>query len=91
MRQSQTYRRGKNKDMTVDPNDYKTYRYGIAYRILRRHRGGIHMEDAWQLAAIPAFFYWLFRGPIGFFKRRKADRMIKRKLNKSNNNPAKGK
>ena len=84
MRQSQTYRRKQKGDLTIDPNDYRTYRYGIASRILRKRRGRIGIQDAWQIAAIPAFFYWIFRGPIGFFKKLKVRRRIDKKLDKSN-------
>lgn len=78
MRQSQTYRRGKGID--IDPNSYHTYRTGVAGRIIYRRRGRISMADAWQLAAIPAFFLWLFRRPINFFKRRRMDRKLRKKL-----------
>ncbi len=84
MRQSQTYRRKQKGNLVMDPNDYSTYRNGVAWRILRRRRGLVSPHDAWQLAAIPAFFYWIFRGPIGFFKKRKVRRKINRKLDKSN-------
>lgn len=85
MRQSHSYRR-KNAGRDIDPNDYNTYRNGVAFRIIRRNRGRLTPHDAWQLAAIPAFFLWLFRRPISFFKKRKADRIIKRKLAKTNIN-----
>jgi hypothetical protein len=42
--------------------------------------------DLWQLAALPAFFLWMFRRPIGFFKKRKMDRMLRKKIAKSNSN-----
>lgn len=84
MRQSQTYRRKKYSDVDIVPNKYETYRNGVAYRILRRHRGRLTARDAWQLAAIPAFFLWIFRGPIHFFKKMRVDRSIKRKLAGSN-------
>lgn len=84
MRQSQTYRRKKYSDVNIDPNDYGTYRNAIAYRIMRKRHGNISRLDAWQLAAVPAFFLWLFRGPIHYFKKKKVDRAIKRKLAGSN-------
>lgn len=84
MRQSQTYRRGKHNDVEVDPNKYETYRNGVAFRILRRNRGRMTPYDAWQLAAIPAFFLWLFRGPVHYFKKKKVDRAIRKKLARSN-------
>ena len=87
MRQSQTYRRKKYSDMDIDPDKYETYRNGVAIRILRRHRGRISRQDAWQLAAIPSFFLWVFRGPIHFFKKMKVDRAIRRKLAGSNKHP----
>lgn len=87
MRQSQTYRRKKYSDTKIDPNAYYTYRNGVAYRLLRKSRGGMTPQDAWQLAAIPSFFLWLFRGPIRFFKKKKVDRAIKRKLARSNKHP----
>lgn len=87
MRQSQTYRRKNYSDMNIDPNDYATYRTGVAYRIIRRHRGRISKQDAWQLAAIPAFFLWAFRGPIHYFKKMKVDRAIRRKVAGSNKHP----
>lgn len=85
MRQSQTYRRKKYGDMNIDPDKYETYRQGVAFRILRKRRGRISTRDAWQLAAIPAFFLWAFRGPVHFFKKKKIDRTIRRKLAGSNN------
>ena len=85
MRQSQTYRR-KNGSINIDPDDYNTYRNGVAFRIIRKRRGRVSHYEAWQMAAIPAFFMWLFRKPVGFLKRRKADRKIRHKLDKSNNN-----
>ena len=87
MRQSQTYRRKKYSDTKIDPNAYYTYRNGVAYRLLRKSRGRMTPQDAWQLAAIPAFFLWLFRGPIYFFKKRKMDRAIRKKLAGSNKHP----
>lgn len=84
MRQSQTYRRKKYSDVNIDPNKYETYRNGVAFRILRRGRGRITRYEAWQLAAIPAFFLWVFRGPVNFLKKRKMDRAIKRKVAGSN-------
>ena len=84
MRQSQTYIRKKYSDVNIDPNDYGTYRNAIAYRIIRKRHGDISRIDAWQLAAIPAFFLWALRGPIHFFKKKKVDRAIKRKLAGSN-------
>jgi len=84
MRQSQTYRRKKNGNLVMDPSKYSTYRNGVAWRILRKRHGEISPHDAWQIAAIPAFFLWAFRGPVSFFKRTKADRMLRRKLGKSN-------
>ena len=84
MRQSQTYRRKRYSDVEVDPNKYETYRNGVAYRLLRKSRGRMTPRVAWQLAAIPSFFLWLFRGPIHFFKKKKVDRAIKRKLARSN-------
>lgn len=89
MKQSQTYRRSQKGNMNIDPTAYNTYRAGVAYRIMRRSRGGITHRDAWQLAAIPGFFYWLFRGPIAFFKKRNIRRKIDRKLDKSNREPQK--
>ena len=86
MRQSQTYRKSQKGNYVMNPDKYDTYRNGMAWRILRKNRGEISPHDAWQLAAVPAFFLWIFRGPIGFFKRRKADRMLRKKLEKSNNN-----
>ena len=85
MRQSQSYRRGQKNDYVMDPSKYSTYRNGVSWRILRRHRGKLSPYEAWQLAAVPAFFLWVFRGPLSFFKRRRADRMLRRKL-KSNSN-----
>ena len=87
MRQSQTYRRKKYSDVNIDPNDFGTYRNGVAYRLLRKNRGRMTPRDAWQLSAIPAFFLWLFRGPIHFFKKIKVDRAIRRKLARSNKHP----
>lgn len=84
MRQSQTYRRKKYSDVKIDPNKYETYRNGVALRLLRKSRGRLTRYEAWQLAAIPAFFRWIFRGPIHFFKKKKVDRTIKRKLAGSN-------
>ena len=84
MKQSRTYRRG--KEGKIDPNSYRTYRIGVAGRIIRRHHGHMRMMDAWQLAAIPAFILWLFRGPVNFFKRRKVARRISKKM-KSNSIP----
>lgn len=86
MRQSQTYRRGKN--VSIDPNSYRTYRIGVAGRIINRRRGQIRMMDAWQLAAVPAFILWLFRGPINFFKRRKVARRISKKMKSNSNLPS---
>jgi len=86
MRQSQTYRRGQGGNYVLDPSKYSTYRNGVAWRILRKQRGGLTPYEAWQLAAVPAFFLWVFRGPIGFFKRRRADRILRKKLEKSNSN-----
>lgn len=85
MRQSQTYRRKKYGEMVVDPDKYETYRQGVAYRILRKRRGRISPHEAWQLAAVPAFFLWVFRGPIRFFKKKRIDRAIRRKIAGSNN------
>lgn len=84
MRQSQTYRRTKGS-FVLDPDKYSTYRNGVAWRIIRKNPGGLSPHDAWQLAAVPAFFLWVFRGPIGFFKRRRANRILRKKL-KSNSN-----
>lgn len=84
MKQSQTYRRGQKHGGQIDFHAYETYRMGVAMRILRRRRNKINMQDAWQLSAIPAFVLWVFRGPILFFKRKKADRRIRAKLAKSN-------
>lgn len=78
MRQSQTYRRGKG--INIDPDSYRTYRIGVAGRIINRRRGLIKTEDAWQLAAIPACILWLFRKPINFFKRKKMDRILRKKV-----------
>ena len=87
MRQSQTYLRKKYSGVNIDPNKYDTYRNGVAYRLLRKNRGRMTPRDAWQLAAIPAFFLWLFRGPVHFFKKMKVDRAIRRKLAGSNKHP----
>ena len=84
MRQSQTYRRKKYSDVDIDPNKYETYRSGVAFRLMRKSRGRMTQRDAWQLAAIPAFFLWAFRGPVHHFKKKKMDRAIKRKLAGSN-------
>lgn len=84
MRQSQTYRRGKQKGMQIDPDAYNTYRTGVALRIQRRTKGRIRGFDAWQLAAIPAFVMWLFRKPRAFFKKRKMDKKLRKKLAESN-------
>lgn len=73
--------------MKIDPNDYNTYRSGVAYRIVRRHKGRINHRDAWELAAVPAFMLWIFRRPYQWFKKRKADRLIRKKLKRSNSNP----
>ena len=81
MRQSQTYRRSQ-KDFGIDYDSYKSYRMAVAMRILRKNRRTIGMEDAWQLAAIPASFLWVFRRPISFFKRKKVASSITRKLRK---------
>ena len=86
MIQSHTYRRKKSGGINIDPDKMDTWRSGVAMRIMRKGRGRIKRQDAWQLAAIPAFFLWLFRGPIGFFKRKKVDRKIRHKLDKSNSN-----
>lgn len=83
---SRTYQRTRKGGLNIDPDAYATYRNGVAFRILRRRRGGISHYDAWQLAAIPAFFLWAFRGPINFFKRRKADRRLRKKLKSNRNN-----
>jgi len=83
---SRTYQRKRSGGLNIDPDDYNTYRNGVAFRILRKRRGAISHLDAWQLAAIPAFFLWVFRGPIGFVKRRNADRKLRRRI-KSNSNP----
>lgn len=88
MRQSQTYRRKQGSDYVMDPSRYSTYRNGMAWRILRKQKGRLTPYEAWQLAAVPAFFLWAFRGPVSFFKRRRADRMLRRRL-KSNNKPSK--
>lgn len=74
--------------MSIDPDAYDTYRNGVAFRIIRMRRNGrvITHYEAWQLAAIPAFFLWIFRKPINFFKRRKADRKLRRKLESNRNN-----
>ena len=84
MRQSQTYRRKQKGNVEIDPNDIDTYRYAYALRIMRRSRGRIGRRDAYQLAALPAFFHWIFRRPIAFFKKRRVRRKIDRRLNKSN-------
>jgi len=86
MRQSQTYRRAQKGNYVLDPDKYSTYRNGVAWRIIRKNHGGITPHDAWQLAAVPAFFLWVFRGPIGFFKRRRADRVLRKKLKSNSNN-----
>ena len=86
MKQSQSYRRGQKGNFVIDPNSYNTYRIAVAGRIIRRRRGWIKTQDAWQLAAIPAFFHWLFRKPVSFFKTRKMRRAIDKKI-KSNSNP----
>jgi hypothetical protein len=85
---SRTYQRTRKGGLTIDPDAYETYRIGVAFRILRRRHGNISRYDAWQLAAIPAFFLWVFRGPINFFKRRKADRRLRNKLKSNRNNPS---
>ena len=82
---SRTYQRKKSGGLNIDPDAYETYRNGVAFRILRKRHGEISHYEAWQMAAIPAFFLWTFRGPIQFFKRRKTDRMLRKKL-KSNSN-----
>ena len=84
MRQSQTYRRKQKGNVDIDPNDIETYRYGYALRIVRKSRGRIGKRDAYQLAAIPAFFHWRFRKPISFLKKRRVRRKIDKKLDKSN-------
>lgn len=80
---SQTYRRSK-KSITIDPDAFYTYRTGVALRIQRRSKNRIRGIDAWQLAAVPAFFLWLFRKPRAFFKKRRMDRKLRRHLAKSN-------
>ena len=86
MRQSQTYRRKKSGEMNIDPNNINTFRSAVAYRIMRKSRRGMSMMDAWQLAAVPSFILWLFRGPYYFFKKKDADRKMRRKLARSNRN-----
>ena len=85
MRQSQTYRRGQKGNATIDPNKYITYRMGVAARLHKREPA-LDSYDLWQLSAVPAFFLWILRRPIGFFKRRKLDRKMRKKLAKSNSN-----
>ncbi len=80
---SQTYRRSR-KSITIDPDALYTYRTGVALRIQRRSKNRIRGIDAWQLAAVPAFFMWLFRKPRAFFKKRKMDRKLRKALAKSN-------
>ena len=82
MRQSHTYSRSKKGRTEVDPNKLIFYRYGIAARMQKRRR--LTMYEAYQLAAIPAFFLWLFRRPIAFFKQKKVKRKLDKKLGKSN-------
>lgn len=83
MRQSQTYRRS-SKGISIDPNSYDTYRTGVALRIQRRSKGRIKGIDAWQLAAIPAWFMWLFRKPRTWLKRKAVDRRMRRKMSRTN-------
>ena len=83
MRQSQTYRRSQG-ELNIEPNAFDTYRTGVALRIQRKSKGRIHGIDAWQLAAIPAFFMWLFRKPRNYFKKRRVDRKMKRALSRTN-------
>ena len=82
MRQSQTYRRGQ-PSAHIDPNDYNTYRLGVALRIQRRHKG-MKSVDAWQLAAIPAFFLWLFRKPAAWLKKRSVNRKLRKAVSRTN-------
>jgi hypothetical protein len=86
MRQSQTYRRSKQKGMQIDPDAFYTYRTGVALRIQRKTKGKIRGIDAWQLSAIPAFILWAFRKPRAYFKRKKVDRRLRKKLAESNSN-----
>lgn len=83
MRQSQTYRRGQKGGSTIDPNKYFTYRMGVAAR-LHKKAPELDAYDLWQLSALPAFFLWILRKPISFFKKRKLDRKMRKKLAKSN-------
>ena len=78
----------KEEGFKLDPDDYFTYRNGVAYRLLRKHR--MTHYEAWQIAAIPAFFLWAFRRPIAFFKRRKADRLIRRRLESNRESHSRG-
>lgn len=83
MRQSQTYRRNQH-NLNIDPNAYTTYRTGVALRIQRRSKGRIQGMDAWQLAAIPAWFMWLFRKPRTWLKRKAVDRKMRRQISRTN-------
>lgn len=83
---SRTYQRKRSGGLKIDPDDYNTYRNGVAFRIIRKRQEEITPYEAWQLAAIPAFFLWAFRKPINHFKRKKADRMLRKKM-ESNSNP----
>lgn len=82
MRQSHTYRRG--KDINIDPNALETYQYGVAMRIQKRTRGRIRGRDALALAKLPAFFLWLFRNPRAYFKKKRIDRKLRKKFGGTN-------
>ena len=86
MRQSQTYRRSRQKGTEIDFSAYSTFRTGMAYRIQRKTHGRIRGLDAWQLAAIPAFVLWSIRKPWSFIKKRIADIKMRKALGKSNSN-----
>lgn len=87
MRQSQSYwRKLRSSDRSVDLDSYEAFRSGLAWRIMLKSNGKIRSLDAWQIAAIPSFFLWIFRNPVSFFKKRKVAKSISRKM-KSNSNP----
>jgi hypothetical protein len=82
MKQSHTYRRG--KEINIDPNALTTYQYGVAMRIQKRTRGRIRGRDALELAIVPAFFLWLFRKPRAYFKKKRIDRKLRKKFGGTN-------
>lgn len=84
MRQSQTYTRGKQGRIEIDPDSFETYQRAVALRIVRKTRGRVRGQDALQLAQVRAFFLWLFRKPRAFFKKRRMDRKIRRAVRRTN-------